>query len=343
MLTRRLVSSHFGCVCPGGYSRRCRCILDRTVLLDASSTMSPSCSQGCCGIDLETFRWQIVGAIGHTDCQMNCNSVLIVPDNLRQVASRYSFPALRCATGPPSFSSRVSIMAVPHADCSDEPRARRNDCPIIAGDVYCIQESIYSAVFDILRVSNVKDAQLFSRCREAARSLVVKNHATAKRRPCIVMEDVTANVADPMSISKRREICLAASWEGTRLADLPKLFQFFSIPIHRNRGISPDSPDHYHSLPEWDIENGFLLAWRFKTTRMLINRWPEKELGTPPTEPYVFGQKAWSKIVSDCEAKEREWLRMCKEDPTFADRQARECLVSLRAECKQRTVTLIST
>ena len=201
---------------------------------------------------------------------------------------------------------------------------------ILAGDVYSIQESIYTAVFDILRASDVKDKVLLSKCRNAARTLVLKTQATIKRRPCVVMEDVTANVTNPGDIVRGRKICLAASWEKTPIQDLPWLFQFFSVPIHRNYHISMDQPDHYHSIPEWDIEDAFLLVWRFETTRLLINRWPEKEAGASPDESYVFGQRAWNKIVADCEAKWREWERMCKEDPTFADRQAQECLVSPR-------------
>ncbi|RPD71474.1 hypothetical protein L226DRAFT_176220 [Lentinus tigrinus ALCF2SS1-7] len=215
----------------------------------------------------------------------------------------------------------MSVCAGQRAGCTDIPRRRAAGDAITAGDVYSIQESVYTVIFDILLSSRIVDRGIERRCDQAAQRLKKKDHATEKIRPCIAMSDGISS-ATPL-------VCLTASWEQTPLADLPRLFRHFSIPIHRNRIIS-DNSNHYHSSPEWDIENAYVLAWSFESTRPLVNRWPGRETGTPPDQPYVFGNTTLKRIVSDCKYKQKEWLAMCSEDPNFAVECARECLVSLQ-------------
>ncbi|RPD71483.1 hypothetical protein L226DRAFT_176371 [Lentinus tigrinus ALCF2SS1-7] len=148
-----------------------------------------------------------------------------------------------------------------------------------------------------------------------------KEKATEKIRPCVVMEDD----ADPTSLRKSRKICLATRWDKTPLANLPKLFRYFSVPIFPN---SCDGYDTYHSLPVWSVKDAFLIAWVFPTKRPLINRWPKKVPGDAPEQTWVFGQRAKAKLDDDCFDKRGDWIAQCQANPKFAEEHARECLVS---------------
>ncbi|KAI0692623.1 hypothetical protein C8T65DRAFT_745054 [Cerioporus squamosus] len=125
-------------------------------------------------------------------------------------------------------------------------------------------------------------------------------------------------------------VCITASWDRTPLAELPQLFRIFSFPIFRDYC---DNSEHCHSLPEWEIEDGFVFAWPFKTQRQFINRWPGREAGDIPEHPCVFGHNACTKIRHACEAKWAEWTAKCREDPNFAVNCALECLDHKQNEC----------
>ncbi|RPD56376.1 hypothetical protein L226DRAFT_176428 [Lentinus tigrinus ALCF2SS1-7] len=216
----------------------------------------------------------------------------------------------------------------PHAGCGDEPIPRTGDYIIYAGDVYAIQESVYAAIHDIIYESRhgITDRQLYSRCRTAAHELAMKDRATKKIRPCIMMADDK----DPPSMRKPREICVTTTWEKTPIAALPKLFQKFSKPIFPNYRVSHHNEDHYHSRPEWDVEDAFVIVWIFKTNRPPINRWPKKEPGDPPENPCTFGQKARGKLNKDCFEMREEWTTTSETNPKLVEQYVRECLVSRR-------------
>ncbi|KAI0692638.1 hypothetical protein C8T65DRAFT_761699 [Cerioporus squamosus] len=198
------------------------------------------------------------------------------------------------------------------------PHARVSGHDTIAGDVYSIQESVYTAAFQILLMSNIADQDVLRRVRIAARRLRGRPKATKKTRPCIVMEDGS------------RMVCITASWDKTPLSTLPEVFQFFSFPIYRNHC---DKSAHCHSLPDWGIEAGFVFAWQFESQRPFINRWPKQEVGDTPEQPYVFGEIAWSRIQEACIAKKAEWIAKCRTDPNFAVKCALECLDHKQNEC----------
>ncbi|TFK93252.1 hypothetical protein K466DRAFT_658692 [Polyporus arcularius HHB13444] len=221
----------------------------------------------------------------------------------------------------------MSAWTGPHA--GDKPCPRNNNTDLIAGDVYSIQESIYAAIFDILHNSNIADRHLYARCKEAARRLQLREKATKKIRPCVVMRNQAPTVHRAKDCDR---ICLTTSWEKTALTDLPELFQFFSFAIFRDRC---DDSEHCHSLPAWDIDNAFVFAWVFRSERPLINQWPERQRGDPPENPCVFGQNALEEIQNVCDAKKAEWDAKCKEDPEYAARNARACLKHMKAREKE--------
>ena len=213
----------------------------------------------------------------------------------------------------------------PHGNCGDTQTPRDDNFhTILAGDVFAVQESVYAAIYDVLYQSTVTDRTLYSQTRTAAHALMGREHATTKIRPCIMMRDDS----DPPIMRKARMICVTTTWEKTPLTDLPELFQHFSVPLFPNDRISRKHPDHYHSLPSWDIEGAFVFAWQFESKRPLLNRWPRKEPGEPPEEPVVFGTAANARLAQDCLEKREEWLRKCQANPQFAERHARDCLVS---------------
>ncbi|RDX46967.1 hypothetical protein OH76DRAFT_1473148 [Lentinus brumalis] len=222
----------------------------------------------------------------------------------------------------------MSVCTGAHTTCSDEPIPRDSNSDIIAGDVYSIQESIYAAVFDILRSSDIADRRLYAQCRVAAIRLQTREKATKKIRPCIAMNShaTTRRKADDNAV------CLTTSWEKTPLTALPALFRFFSFPILRD---CCDNSEHCHSLPAWGIDNAFVFAWEFKSERPFINRWPERQKGDPPEHPCTFGQNALEKIRNVCKAKKAEWAAKCKEDPEYAAWNARACLKHMKTREKE--------
>ncbi len=307
-----LVLVKFGTVCPGGYHRRpALCCVGRTVKYNIVR-VQPHVPRGdlvFCVIrdarDGETwiFRFSACYIIVHSWRSQNNTAT---------------------PRRPPPLPSNMSVCTGAHTTCSDEPIPRDSNSDIIAGDVYSIQESIYAAVFDILRSSDIADRRLYAQCRVAAIRVQTREKATKKIRPCIAMNShaTTRRKADDNAV------CLTTSWEKTPLTALPALFRFFSFPILRD---CCDNSEHCHSLPAWGIDNAFVFAWEFKSERPFINRWPERQKGDPPEHPCTFGQNALEKIRNVCKAKKAEWAAKCKEDPEYAAWNARACLVSSSA------------
>ena len=57
----------------------------------------------------------------------------------------------------------------PHGGCGDTPTPRDDNFnTILAGDVFAIQESVYTAIYDVLYQSKVADRTLYSQSRTAA-------------------------------------------------------------------------------------------------------------------------------------------------------------------------------
>ncbi|RDX46975.1 hypothetical protein OH76DRAFT_1473153 [Lentinus brumalis] len=173
---------------------------------------------------------------------------------------------------------------------------------------------------------DIADRPLYARCKEAALRLQLREKATKKIRPCVVMEDHNTTHR-----KANEKVCLTTSWGKTSLDTLPELFRFFSFPILRDRC---DNSEHCHSLPAWDIDNAFVFAWEFKSERPLINRWPERQKGDPPECPCTLGQNAMEKLRNVCEAKKAEWAAKC-EDPKFAAWSARACLKHMKTREKE--------
>ncbi|KAI0740874.1 hypothetical protein C8Q76DRAFT_853153 [Earliella scabrosa] len=190
------------------------------------------------------------------------------------------------------------------------------------GDVYKIEESIYTPIYDILsHESSNPDRATWRDSRQTFHDIVQKMHATYKRRPCIMMK----HDPDPPTVRKGRKLCLTTTLEGERIENLPRIFLEFCVPIAPSYAISGDEAAHVHSLPEWDRENAWVIAWMFTSRRALLGDSPDPNCVT--RQERVFGSKAMNDLKDECQKRLRAWYDKCRNDQSVSR--------LYKAECKQ--------
>ncbi|KAI0629527.1 hypothetical protein C8Q77DRAFT_1076018 [Trametes polyzona] len=163
------------------------------------------------------------------------------------------------------------------------------------------------------------------RSEQSLQSLMSKEKPTNKEpRPCILTNDIY----DSQEGSKRPYVCLMATFDGTPIEEMPRIMGFFCIPVTPHDFLSPDRI-HLHSLPEWPVSNGWIIAYAYTATRPLVGRWrapPTREdnKGRKGRKGMVFGALAMKQLRHTCKKKHTAWKDMCSRDTVLASEYERE-------------------
>ena len=211
------------------------------------------------------------------------------------------------------------------------PVRRRGDPNLlVAGDVRTIQESIFTPIYDILKnpISNLPQGlqSLAEQSSASITSLLLK--ATATRRPCIVLED---GVIKPDGTADLN-ICLTTTFKKDPITAMPRIFQYFCVPISPHNLIADGRyrAPHVHSMPhEWPQNKGWVIAWRLHSTRQIEEPWAEKVNGKPVIDgpEWFFGKRAVTLLLKECDRRREGWYKECK-NPDEACALAKEVYVS---------------
>ncbi|KAH9846493.1 hypothetical protein C2E23DRAFT_575368 [Lenzites betulinus] len=144
-------------------------------------------------------------------------------------------------------------------------------------------------------------------------------------RPCIVIEEPHRS-PDSVTVTPP-QICLMATFGGTPMEDLPRVFQFFCIPVMTLCG-RPLEGAHAPSLPEWTRPNAHVIAWPYLAQRPLGRRWRLPKGYRGDGSDTDFGEIAMQTLKDMCAQKKRDWEQCCLEDPGLAAEYEREFRVS---------------
>ncbi len=215
-----------------------------------------------------------------------------------------------------------------HSLYVDTPVAPLPNHALCPGDVYFINESICTPIYDILRQpqSNLERTQ-YIQSQQSFHSICSKETATKHEngRPCIVMQ----HYRDPFTRRMSRKVCLVTTYSGRHISTLPKICKEFSVPVYPHYAITPDSgDDHVHSMPRWSRENAWIVAWIFTTSRPLIRALRARREAGQLGENIAFGETAMEYILETCENLREEWFDKCK-NPKFAGPYNKEFHVSM--------------
>ncbi|TFK84687.1 hypothetical protein K466DRAFT_496090 [Polyporus arcularius HHB13444] len=216
------------------------------------------------------------------------------------------------------------------------PRYRNGDEPgpspyaggIASGDVYTINESVCTPIYDILRNSpNLARTQWV---QSTTSFISVCSRQTATKhldgRPCIIMRPYK----EPPTRAMGRKVCLATTLWGRQMSKLPKIFQEFSVPLYPRSSPFEEGDDHIHSLPQWSRTDAWIIAWEFTTHRPLIRRLSAGRESDQPGANMVLGMAAMEQLRADCKRNRQEWENKCRTNPRFAGPYAKEFFVSPR-------------
>lgn len=192
----------------------------------------------------------------------------------------------------------------------DVPLARDTTVEYHQGDVYSLQESVYTPIYDILVHTFSRLGDKSDTSKRSQRSLNdfkgVPNHIRGGR-PAVIMEDDDGD--NPLGLM----VCVATTYSGEPISKLPHIFQHFSIEIAPNHRPSTDRLCHLHGLPEWDRENAWLIGWPFRSTATCEGAWTSKPDGQG--DPQVFGMEAMKFLAAECRKRWKDWWDMCEKDP----------------------------
>lgn len=215
--------------------------------------------------------------------------------------------------------------------CSDTPLPPLQFHAISRGDVYTVNESVCTPIYDILRRSNLERTQ-FVQSHASFHSVCNSQLATKHRdgRPCILME----YYQEPPTQRMGRRVCLVTTYSGQHVSTLPRIFREFSIPVAQHYAVNEESDAHVHSLPPWDRNGSWIIAWVFVTQRPLIDRLRSKSKTGHPRRDVGFGEAAMKYIKKSCKKQRKEWLNKCK-DHKFAGPYAKEFFVSTPCRCRR--------
>ncbi|KAI1790360.1 hypothetical protein LXA43DRAFT_891186 [Ganoderma leucocontextum] len=200
----------------------------------------------------------------------------------------------------------------------DLPISRDSNAKYIQGDVYSLKESVYTPIYDILQQTFPNLGAAYARSQQSFNDITTTPDVIANPRPAIIMLDQDDDRRGLM-------VCLATTYSGKDLSELPRIFRHFSIPIAPHDHSCPGHLDHLHSLPEWGKENAWIIAWSFPSTATRDRVWSKAVDGG--RVPWVFGRDAMRFLRTECDRKLEEWKRMC-EDPELAAALEAELRVS---------------
>ncbi|OJT08391.1 hypothetical protein TRAPUB_730 [Trametes pubescens] len=190
-----------------------------------------------------------------------------------------------------------------------------------SGEVFGIQESVFTPIEEILYRLSGLAGQALRRSRSSFHSLCKRANATHKRRPCILM-DQTYRVSDKGVKSPR--VCLMCTFEKTPIDDLPQIFRHFCLQVYTELADVLETA-HIHSIPIWPLhgEMQWIIMWPFQTTREMLGRWPRRgsKAGCGQRMGMAFGKKAMSQLDMLCKKKAKEWKAFCVSQPGFAEEQ----------------------
>ncbi|KAL7277706.1 hypothetical protein ACG7TL_008641 [Trametes sanguinea] len=221
----------------------------------------------------------------------------------------------------------------------------------LAGEVFSVQESIYTPIEHILsdpKVSGLTDAEA-NNSRTSLEKFQTRARATVKSRPCILMFPIHDQSFHHITNAM---LCVMTTLNGLQYENLPEIFHFFGILVHPNH--IPTGNDstrfHLHALPPWPMlkknRHQLIIAYRFRTTRKLDERWWTPEVrraeltmgstvslsqdpalfrtATCERQGMSFGKYAMSQLRDKCDNLRDEWIQKCRADRTFAIERERE-------------------
>ena len=171
------------------------------------------------------------------------------------------------------------------------------------GDVYSLKESVYTAIYDIFRSTFGEGSEAFNRSCDSLQDLTRSPDVIKEGRPAIIMKD-DINGDNPLGLL----VCLATTYSGEDISNLPSVFQHFSIPIAPN--MWHGHGDHVHGLPEWEKPNAFVIGWQFRSKATREGVWMTQADGEEV--PQVLGKEAMRFLVAECKRRRETWLEMCK-------------------------------
>ena len=219
----------------------------------------------------------------------------------------------------------------PSCYASDKPLTLLSAEGTNLGDVYTINESVCTPIYDILRQSNLERAQ-FAQSQASFHSVCNRRLATRHQdgRPCILMD----YYREPPTQRMGHKVCLVTTYSGQHISTLPRIFKEFSIPVSQHYAVKSESGEHVHSLPPWNRKDAWIIAWIFVTRRPLLGRVRTKYEAGRPQEDIVFGDAAMEYLNIACDRRREEWLKKCQ-NPKFAGPYAKEFFVSSLSQSSQ--------
>ncbi len=208
-----------------------------------------------------------------------------------------------------------------------------------AGEVFSIRESVFTPIeemFTTRAVSSLTGDEL-QRSRVSLETLRTRNEDTLKARPGILLKEFRTPCLD----RRGAIICLMATFEGTPMDDLPRVFPYFCCPVYPNDGVN-SAHRHFHCLPQWDKPSTWIIAWSFRSRRSLGIRWltPENwekmqgkgDQGKPEDVAadraertgMAFGPQATMELSDYCSKLRHSWMLQCRKNRLFSLEHERE-------------------
>lgn len=201
-----------------------------------------------------------------------------------------------------------------------------NDPPI-EGDIYCMLESIQTPI------ERIMPAKSRGRCNGRASvastpASTAETNAPMKLRPCIVID--IPEEAKPRNTSVW--ICAMATYEGISIAEVPEVYQHFSVGVSPNAG----DPVHIHTTPEWaGASRQWVIAHAYdqKHDLWMTPRWYNRYL-EGSFEYYSCHRLSPDMLLyleDVCRKKLAEWEERCQSDPDLISRSKEQ----VRAQCRR--------
>ncbi|KAI9067446.1 hypothetical protein FKP32DRAFT_261245 [Trametes sanguinea] len=221
----------------------------------------------------------------------------------------------------------------------------------LAGEVFSVQESIYTPIEHILADPEISGL-IGAEANDSRTSLVTfqtRARATLKSRPGILMRQI---IHCPFDQIENAIICVMTTLNGLQYENLPEIVRFFGILVYPNLVPMEDGSArfHLHTLPAWPKlkQNRYqlIIAYKFLTTRKLDERWwtPEAYRGKSTTtigglegrDPALFrssicerqgmsfGKHAMAQLRERCDELRDEWIQKCNDNHAFAVECERE-------------------
>ncbi|KAI0327944.1 hypothetical protein GY45DRAFT_1075227 [Cubamyces sp. BRFM 1775] len=135
-------------------------------------------------------------------------------------------------------------------------------------------------------------------------------------RPCVIL--YKAAKSSPGGCI----ICLMATFSRAgRLEDLPEVLQKFCIPLSpHDMCMNHPGVKHIHTIPEWQMRNTWIIAYRYRAYGKLRGRWENRAPLSPIGSSYRLNGDMRELLISICMQRKIQWEALSAQDPNLGKR-----------------------